>query len=340
MRYQDVELHNIRAVDELPGGGIALSRLPAALRPRMNPDAQRTAANGCGCEIRFVLRGEAAQVTLRRPPAAPCAAVGIAEIWFGPFQAGFELCPYPISPEPTTIEVRYPARLAALEELAAAHGLPFDPQVVRVLLPYDMPTELLDICGAVAPPAPGQTPRRRLLVYGSSITHGGSALAPSETYAMRVARALGYDLLNLGFAGSAQLEPELATYLAHDPAWDAGLLELGVNVLDRWPAERFAEAAHRFIATVARAGRPLLVTDIFTCAEDLADDPKLAAFRAAVAAAVAACAAPHVDSIPGNRLLTDPTLLSADLLHPSAMGMEQIAGNLVRRFGALLKEYR
>jgi hypothetical protein len=339
MRYQNVELHNVRAVEELPGGGVAMSRVPAALRPQLNPAARRTSLNGCGCEIRFVLRGEAAQVTLRRPPAAPCDPFGVAEIWFGPFQGGFELCPRLIGPEPTVITVRYPPQLATLEALAGARRLPFDPHVVRVLLPYDMPTDLLAIDGDVAPPDPAQTPGRRLLAYGSSITHGGSALAPSETYAMRVARALGYDLLNLGFAGSAQLEPELAYYLADEVAWDAALLELGVNVLDRWSADRFAEAARRFVAIIAGAERPLLVTDILTCAEDLVDDPKLAAFRAAVAEAVAAPLG-RAAYVAGNVLLPDTALLSADLLHPAAAGMELIADELVWRLSALLTETR
>jgi hypothetical protein len=337
MRYRNVELHNVRAVEELPGGGVAMSRVPSTLRPLLNPAARRASLNGCGCEIRFVLRGAAAPVSRRRPPADPCDPVGVAEVWFGPFQGGFELCPRLIGPEPTVISVRYPPPMAALEALAGARGLPFDPRVVRVLLPYDMPTDLLAIEGDVAPPAPRQTPQRRLLAYGSSITHGGSALAPSATYAMRVARALGYDLLNLGFAGSAQLEPELAHYLADELAWDAALLELGVNVLDRWSADRFADAARRFVAIVAGAGRPLLVTDILTCAEDLAGDPKLAAFRAAVAGAVTATLARAI-YVAGGELLPDAALLSADLLHPSAAGMELIADELHWRLAALLTE--
>lgn len=70
----------------------------------------------------------------------------------------------------------------------------------------------------MSPPQIGQEQRARYLAYGSSITHGSSVVGPTETYAMRVARLLGMDLINLGFAGSAHFDDALATYIADDLA--------------------------------------------------------------------------------------------------------------------------
>lgn len=51
------------------------------------------------------------------------------------------------------------------------------------------------------------------LAYGSSITHGSLALAAPCSYPFQIARRLGCDYLNLGYAGSAYLEREMAEYI-------------------------------------------------------------------------------------------------------------------------------
>jgi hypothetical protein len=97
--------------------------------------------------------------------------------------------------------------------------------LVRVILPYDWPTELVDITGEIDPPRAEQTPAIRLLAYGSSNTHGGGAVRSTESYAMLTAARLGFDLINLGFAGSAQMELEMAHFIAQDLDWDIASLD-------------------------------------------------------------------------------------------------------------------
>ncbi|MFR2692089.1 MAG: SGNH/GDSL hydrolase family protein [Enterocloster bolteae] len=65
------------------------------------------------------------------------------------------------------------------------------------------------IKGDIRPPKQAGDARKRLLVYGSS-DHGGNASVPSGTYAFRLARKLGYDLINLGCAGSCQMDEAMA----------------------------------------------------------------------------------------------------------------------------------
>ncbi len=56
-----------------------------------------------------------------------------------------------------------------------------------------------------------QTP---LLFYGSSITHGGCASRPGNTYPAIISRKLDSNYINLGFSGSARGEDAMAEYIS------------------------------------------------------------------------------------------------------------------------------
>lgn len=56
--------------------------------------------------------------------------------------------------------------------------------------------------------------RKPIVYYGSSITQGGCASHPGNSYQAILSRRLDTDFLNLGFSGSCKAEPEMARYLA------------------------------------------------------------------------------------------------------------------------------
>ena len=59
---------------------------------------------------------------------------------------------------------------------------------------------------------------RPILYYGTSITNGGCVSRPGNTFTAMLSRRLDIPVLNLGFAGSARMEPELAELFAElDP---------------------------------------------------------------------------------------------------------------------------
>ncbi|WP_207514717.1 SGNH/GDSL hydrolase family protein [Longitalea luteola] len=68
------------------------------------------------------------------------------------------------------------------------------------------------------PGKPGVNKAKRVVVYGSSVVQGASASRPGMAYPAILQRRTGYDVINLGFSGSAKMEPALATYLATVPA--------------------------------------------------------------------------------------------------------------------------
>jgi hypothetical protein len=53
-----------------------------------------------------------------------------------------------------------------------------------------------------------------VVFYGSSITQGACVSRPGNTFTNTISRTLNVDHLNLGFAGNAKGEPELARYIA------------------------------------------------------------------------------------------------------------------------------
>ncbi|WP_138752245.1 SGNH/GDSL hydrolase family protein [Paenibacillus sinopodophylli] len=331
MLMKKFELYNVQAlVATEDDKGMKLSRVPEVVRSALNENAQRTAFNGCGVEIRFNLHSEKARVVLRKLPNSAISLHGVAEVYHGGFQGSYDLCPQHIGLSDSEIVMHASPQLSELRQLTQRFDIPYDPSLIRILLPYDCPTLFISLEGDTSPPRPEQTPSRRMLAYGSSITHGGGSVAPSETYAMNTARLLKMDLINLGFAGSAHMEPEMADYIASRDDWEIATLEMGINVIGTWSPETFAERIDYFIETVAHAhpDRWIFCIDMFTNYNDLVSPQKATVFRNIVRDKVAALRMPRVIHLDGTHLLPGYLGLSADLVHPSPFGMLDISQRL------------
>lgn len=99
--------------------------------------------------------------------------------------------------------------------------------------------------------APLQNPfKHRIIVKGSSVTHGASASRPGMTYAARMARETGWDCINLGFSGKSRLQKEYALFLA-DAQADAFVFDAFSNP----PAEEIYERFDEFV-DIIRASHP------------------------------------------------------------------------------------
>ncbi len=328
MLFGNVELHNVAQVVPAEGGGHDLQRVPDDVRAVMNDWGKTFTRHGAGCEIRFnVAPGSVAKITLKAtddnniPP--------LASVLMGEFCCKVAL----VGREPTTITFD-PAKLAAyperLQHAAAARAVRFDAGLVRICLPHLHAVRLLSVEGDLTPPRPEQLPSRRYLAYGSSITHGAYAITPECSYAMLAAKALGADLINLGFGGAARMEPEMAAYIAGRSDWDFATLEMGINVGD-WSTQQFRDAVEPFVQTIAAAHpeKWIFCIDLFTFEGDFNPAPPTAlSFRQVVAEAVAKVNSPKVLHIDGRKLLTDPRGLWMELVHPSADGMFAIASSL------------
>ena len=106
------------------------------------------------------------------------------------------------------------------------------------------------------------------LHHGSSISHGSNAASPSTTWPALAAAAGGVELVNLGFGGSAMLDPFAARALRDTPA-DLISIKIGINLVNADVMRRraFGPALHGFLDTI-REGRPttpLLVVSPILC---------------------------------------------------------------------------
>ena len=80
-----------------------------------------------------------------------------------------------------------------------------------------------------APLEPATDHGRRVWVHhGSSISQGSNAASPSTTWPALAASLGGVDLVNLGFGGSALLDPFTARAMRDTPA-DLLSVKIGIN---------------------------------------------------------------------------------------------------------------
>lgn len=327
-----VSWHNVAAVQRAPDGdGWRLSRLPEDLRAKVNPRAQQRAFSPAGAEWRFNFTGDEAKIVLKfidtdRGEGARELPV-LAEIHFGDrFVRWVE-----VGTDWTEIVIKRPAGAALLNNVAREQAWRFDPELVRVALPYIPEVRVRSVEGAFAEARVTQVPRCRYLAYGSSITNGAFAARPGDLYPARVAAALDADCINLGFGGGAWLEPEMADWIASRGDWEFATLEMGINLTGRMTPDEFRERVANFLPRIARAHpeKWIFCIDLFTGRGDFTGDPKYAAFRTIVADAVRDLALPRLVHLDGRKLLTRTSGLSADLLHPNSDGFSEMAERLV-----------
>lgn len=324
MLYKRTELYNIAQLFKPEDGqGKNLCRVPLSLRRKLNQSAQANSIQGTGCEIRFNLLSDSATITLQMHERQ-----GIAEVYHGPFIHSWHV----IETKPTEIPIAPSGHAALLSNIHERETLPFDPGLIRVRLPWRPPVRIIDIKGKFAPPRPEQTPKTKYLAYGSSISHGNMSVRPTSMYTMRTSQLLGVDLINLGFGGGAHLEREMADYIAARGDWDFATIEMGINVLGL-EVEEFASRVEYFVSTIAKANRKnwVFCIDLFRFSQDFMDGSKQnRAFRKVVRDTVKRLALPKLVHLDGRKLLKDPCGLTTDLVHPSPIGMEEIAQNLSR----------
>ncbi|MFD6609331.1 SGNH/GDSL hydrolase family protein [Micromonospora chalcea] len=146
--------------------------------------------------------------------------------------------------------------------------LPATDKEVVIWLPQREITELVAL-RTDAPVEPVDTGGRRVwLHHGSSISHGSDAESPTGTWPAVAATLAGVELVNLGFSGSALLDPFTARAMRDTPA-DLISVKIGINVVnsDLMRLRAFGPAVHGFLDTI-REGHPrtpLLVVSSILC---------------------------------------------------------------------------
>ncbi|WP_455500315.1 SGNH/GDSL hydrolase family protein [Gemmiger sp.] len=325
MDYQNINFHNVEELEPTENG-LLLRRVKAETRARISTGVNENRF-ATGVELRFTMPDGAVDLLLRAVPQAESAT---AHIYFGSFQGGWEYSSKNIGADTTRIHIAYPAKLDTLRRLTAEKHLPFAPEVVRVVLPY-VPVAFVGVEGRTALPTADQLPQKTYLAYGSSITHGSLCLIQPDSYVFRTAQALGVDYLNLGFAGNALMEEEMAKYIVSRKDWDFASVEMGINTaerVDEFPLDVFEERIDRFTAVLAADPRPIFATSFFGYLDEDTDRTRK------MRKIVRRYAGERLIFTDGLQLFDNPLYVSADGVHPDVRGQEQIA----RRWGCVMRE--
>ncbi|MEU9166347.1 GDSL-type esterase/lipase family protein [Streptomyces sp. NPDC048420] len=252
--------------------GVLPHRLPARARAQ-NTDGQLAMAESQPAGVRLVFRTRATAVELDTLPTkrayvgAPPRPDGLYDLVVDgrPVGQGSVLDGHVITIDMAagTSEVR-----AGSPGTVRFDGLSGGAKDVEIWLPHNETTELIAL-RTDAPVEPAASSDRRVwLHHGSSISHGSDAASPRNTWPAVAATQGGVELINLGLAGSALLDPFTARAM-RDTAADLISVKIGINIVnhDVMRLRAFGPAVHGFLDTI-REGHPevpLLVVSPILC---------------------------------------------------------------------------
>lgn len=211
----------------------------------------------------------------------------------------------------------------------------------RLYLPLFNPVDKVEIGIPAGASLSGVAPRteRPILFYGTSIVHGACASRAGMPHPAILGRRLDRPVLNLGFSGNGQMEPEIAGLLAElDPA---------VYVLDALPnmqAAQLAERAEPFVRILREAHpqTPIVLVEDRTYTNAwinkgarARNDSSRVEYRRAYEGLVASGVG-ELLYVEGENLLGEDGEGSVDSSHPTDLGFMRIADALYPILRALL----
>jgi len=181
-----------------------------------------------------------------------------------------------------------------------------------------------------ADPAAGKQ-RKPIVIYGTSITHGGCASRPGLAFPAIMGRKLNAPVINLGFSGSGRMEPEMAELLAE--------LDPSVYVLDclwNMSPDLVSTRIEPFVKTL-RAARPdtpiLLAVDCSV--RNICPTEKGTILRK-IHEKLTAEGVKNLHFLPSEGMLGDDTEGTVDGCHPNDLGMMRQAEVFARALAPLL----
>ncbi|MFJ8911201.1 SGNH/GDSL hydrolase family protein [Amycolatopsis sp. NPDC102389] len=252
--------------------GLLPHRLPARARQQI-PDGQLAMAESQPSGVRLVFRTTASLVELdvlatkRVFAGAPPRPDGVYDLFVDGRLAGQASVTEgdTITVDLTTGDARHqpgPVRTLRFD------GLPWHEKNVEIWLPHNETTQLVALRTDASVHSVQSADRRIWLHHGSSISQGSNAATPTGIWPATAAAIAGVELVNLGFGGSALLDPFTARAM-RDTAADFISVKIGINLVnaDLLRLRAFGPAVHGFLDTI-REGHPttpLLVVSPLYC---------------------------------------------------------------------------
>jgi hypothetical protein len=183
--------------------------------------------------------------------------------------------------------------------------------------------------------------RHRIVIKGSSVTHGLAASRPGMTYGARFGRDNGFYCFNLGFSGKSKLQKEYAEYLA-DVEADAFIFDAFSNPSAETIHENFdafvdiIRAAHPdvpliFMQTERRESR-----NFDTWREDF-EARKQAAAEEEIRERMKTDR--HIYFLPSEDFLGDEHIATSDGSHPTDLGFTYMLESISPKILKILRKY-
>lgn len=182
----------------------------------------------------------------------------------------------------------------------------------------------------------------RIVVKGSSVTHGLAASRPGMSYAARFGRDNGFYCFNLGFSGKSKLQEEYARYLADIEDVDAFIFDAFSNP----SAEIINENFNSFVNMIREAHPdvPLIFMqterresrNFDTWREDF-EAEKQAAAEKAVRERMKTDK--HIYFIPSDDFLGDEHIATSDGSHPTDLGFTYMLESISPKILKILRKY-
>lgn len=183
-------------------------------------------------------------------------------------------------------------------------------------------------------------PKKKVVIYGSSITQGASASRPGMAYPSIISRRLNVEMFNMGFSGSGKMEPILADVV--------GGMEADVYILDCVPNPSPKQIEERAVPFVKRLralkpNTPIIMVESIVREQSHWVEARHkvvfgqnAAFRKAYDQLIGE-GFKNISYIPTNELMGDDHEATIDGTHLTDLGFMRIAERIGRELEKVLK---
>lgn len=331
LQFWDAETEPFRIYGLLRENG-RFCRMPEAVAKSVNEGVHELYANTAGGRVRFVTDSPYIAISAEMD--------GICKMSHFPLtgSTGFDLY------AGTDGEQRYYGTFTPPYDVTAGYESVIDfpdktERIITIHFPLYANVKKLYIgldSNAVKKAAPDYKYEKPIVYYGSSITQGGCASRPGNSYQNMISRRLDTNYINLGFSGSGKAEETMVQYLAN--------LEMSIFVCDydhNAPDTAYLEKTHLPLYRAIRAKQPELPI-VFISAGDVLIAPERFAERTEVIRRTYQTAVAEGDKnvyfIDGAELFAgeDWDLCTVDRTHPNDLGFYRMAARIEKEIAPLL----
>ncbi len=328
MIYEGIEYFNTAEIEKDATGALILRRFPkkvidALNAPMFNADktikdiwygGQDTASYSSSIEIRLVTSAPKIEVELESTLDTD------AMIYWGEFHHQRAYLPKKTK---TTVTIE---KLECMQKLRPEMNKGrYNPDLLRICFSIEgqIKVHSIKVDGEFSLPTEADLPKKKMLVLGTSISHGvGSNLFGGE-YVSIIGKELGVDIINKAIAGGCFCEKEVREFIC-EQEFDYALFEIGTNIASRpdfFIEERLGAMIDTFCETFK--DKKIFFVTPFPALEDISDMyygwiNDFTRVRNIMHAHLSKY--PTVPVFDGREICDDATFLLSDVLHPSPYG--------------------